>query len=448
MMFENVNGTNFDDIDLKDSIYEKIEGYMYFTLENSDRNMFVPRGCIESLIVGKLKERQTISEEVSHSNEVTENPTEIWRNLLKICQVENKTYEGWRDICFILPSGKAYENLFCEWCKVNYAYYDEDVCREQFKKTQHIGCLGAMIKKARFYDEIATNDLVNNSKKASINSFVEGGNVGCAKIFYSKCKDNLIYKNGSWYQLSSNGRWLVLDKHNNGLINLFHDSVYPIVKQMARSLFAAKDEDEDEDADADDDDANADVVIVKDEEEEEDKSAMNKVKEFIKIIKRIKEVKFQSDCIKYACKYFNKSDIEFDNNPYLVGFNNGVWDFSEGVCLFRNYRFDDYMTMTVGYDWNEQLATDNAMNDFLNGLINEILGEKDVVDCFILSLARCLMGINSQKFIILNGTGGNGKGILCKELGTATFGEYAYNLPTSALTDGKKGGCNTELARR
>ena len=37
-----------------------------------------------------------------------------------------------------------------------------------------------------------------------------------------------------------------------------------------------------------------------------------------------------------------KDDIEFDINPDLLGFDNGIFDFNEEI--FRPARFDDYVT--------------------------------------------------------------------------------------------------------
>ena len=42
-------------------------------------------------------------------------------------------------------------------------------------------------------------------------------------------------------------------------------------------------------------------------------------------------------------------DIEFDTNPDLLGFNNGIFDFNKEI--FRPARFDDYVTWTCGWDF-------------------------------------------------------------------------------------------------
>jgi len=240
---------------------------------------------------------------------------------------------------------------------------------------------------------------------------IEGGNVEVANLFYRLCKDKFVYTAETWYGITPIGRWKQLDGKNSGLINAFCECVVPEVKKYEESI--------------------------------NDKDTMGL---YTKFMKSLKSVKFQTDCVKYSANYFNKPDLKFDNKPYCVGFNNGVWDFSKDVKAFRNYKPEDYMTMSVGYDWNEEDATNPEKNGILNNLLMQILGDVDTYNVFMGSLARCLIGINSQKFVILNGQGRNGKGVICDGLGSITFGDYAYNMSTSVITEARSGGANTNLA--
>ena len=49
----------------------------------------------------------------------------------------------------------------------------------------------------------------------------------------------------------------------------------------------------------------------------------------------------------------NITTVVFDSNYDLLGFNNGVYDLINHE--FRPYKYDDYMTMTCGYDYSDKI---------------------------------------------------------------------------------------------
>lgn len=422
MLFENVKGKMFDDVDMKVQIYETIDANIYYP--NADKNMFVPKSCIEKLINSIKVNSESDKDLIAYQDDYNEvddefNPM-VWKSLMNLCVEENQTYNGWSKMCYILPAGKMFENLFCKWSSTNYKSSDDE-CRNRFKTSEHIGSIGALINMAKSYDTPNTLDIISDIKITGNRKFALGsGNVRVGKIFYALCKDKFVYNGGNWYSLTPVGRWVKLDGKVNGLINSFYDSVNPVIQKVLKDMMDSS----------------------SDKEDDKDKSKAIK-----KLLVEMAKVKFQKDCVIYASTYFVKEDLKFDANPYLVGFNNGVWDFTEGVRAFRKYKPSDYMTMSVGYDWNEEEATDPIKNASLLSLIKEILHDQDIIDFFLETVSRSLIGISSQKFIILNGGGGNGKGLLCDGLGAEMFGDYGYNIPIHILTDAKKSGANTELAQ-
>lgn len=56
--------------------------------------------------------------------------------------------------------------------------------------------------------------------------------------------------------------------------------------------------------------------------------------------------------IAYAyCLWYINNTIVFDNKYWLYGFNNIVYDLK--IHNFRNYKFDDYVSITTNYDWRD-----------------------------------------------------------------------------------------------
>lgn len=117
-----------------------------------------------------------------------------------------------------------------------------------------------------------------------------------------------------------------------------------------------------------------------------------------------------------------------DKAPYLVGFLNGVYDLETGT--FRNCLPTDYLTINVGYDYDEK-ADDKEVDAF----IEAILPNKEVREYFMAWCATCLEGRNhQQKITFLTGKGGNGKSAIVKLL-TASIKGYDATLPPSFLTN-------------
>ena len=77
-------------------------------------------------------------------------------------------------------------------------------------------------------------------------------------------------------------------------------------------------------------------------------------------------------------------------------------------------------------------------------LIKSIFPDENIRNFYLTILSTGLDGIPLEKFIIANGGGGNGKGLL-NEFVQCVCGNYAYVLPSNALTGSIKSGSNTEI---
>ena len=124
-------------------------------------------------------------------------------------------------------------------------------------------------------------------------------------------------------------------------------------------------------------------------------------------------------------------EIEFDINPFLLGFNSKVYDLQEGAL--RDYRSDDYVSMTVSYNIEREIEKrDKEKDEELLNIIKDIAGEQAP---FLLKLfARTLFGKAFEKFTILRGDGRNGKSLIL-ELIYKTLGQYAYRAPVELVTN-------------
>ena len=136
--------------------------------------------------------------------------------------------------------------------------------------------------------------------------------------------------------------------------------------------------------------------------------------------------------IKHVLAKIEKSNIEFDTKPFLLGFNNGVYDLQ--VSRFRNYNYDDYMTMTTGYDFIEydlKKKENLKKMELLEKIIDDIHSDEEMKVLYLQILASGLDGRAYQNFFLYNGQGGNGKGLTALFM-DSVLGNY-YTQPSNGI---------------
>jgi len=168
-----------------------------------------------------------------------------------------------------------------------------------------------------------------------------------------------------------------------------------------------------------------------------------KFNEYKKIIECFTDYKFREKYIKDIINAITDDDIKFDSNPYLFCFNNKIYDLKSHTFISPNPY--DYISLTTGYDYIDNLDEDKKLETELEKLISSILPDEDEKKLYMTILATSLEGLNLQKFIIASGGGGNGKGLI-NELGCKTLGNYSYILPSNVLLGQQKKGSNPEIA--
>jgi P4 family phage/plasmid primase-like protien len=136
-----------------------------------------------------------------------------------------------------------------------------------------------------------------------------------------------------------------------------------------------------------------------------------------------------------------KNSVEFDENPYLLAFNNGVYDLQKGNWIDPCY--SQYISMTTGWNWEMHYPEYKKLE--FDSLLNSIMPKGPKQDLLLISLASSLIGQLIEKLFVWLGTGGNGKGLLA-DLVKKAIGLYAYTLPPNVLLAPIKEGGNPEVA--
>lgn len=164
----------------------------------------------------------------------------------------------------------------------------------------------------------------------------------------------------------------------------------------------------------------------------------NEREEWFLWLKNITYKKSLLEEMKIQC--FSKDQL--DNNVFLLGFNNGVYELSTGI--FRPGTPEDLVTMKCGVDYAEDYSEELCWS-----ILNDMFPDEDERTFVIAKLALCLEGFNREQKITFNYgyTASNGKSFLM-ELMNCTLGDYGDIFPVTVVTGKMKqaGDTNSTLS--
>lgn len=124
--------------------------------------------------------------------------------------------------------------------------------------------------------------------------------------------------------------------------------------------------------------------------------------------------------------------IHFDDNPFILGFKNGVFDLKSNT--FRKGLKNEYISMSCGYDYSENFDTSLAYS-----FLSDIFPVKEELDYAINVFSFVLEGINRKQIITFNYgfTASNGKSYLMERIRNS-LGDYGDSFSVNLLTNKMK----------
>lgn len=156
------------------------------------------------------------------------------------------------------------------------------------------------------------------------------------------------------------------------------------------------------------------------------------------IINKLENVSFKKSVMTEMFYLFKSLEPNFvtklDNNPYLIGFKNGIYDLK--TQTFRTGDQNDYVTLSTGYDFIEYDEKCQEVQE-IYAFLRQIIPNKKVFEYLLKVLGRSLLGINDEHFYIFTGlSGANGKSTLINFL-EYTLGDYITSADVSLLTNNR-----------
>lgn len=165
-------------------------------------------------------------------------------------------------------------------------------------------------------------------------------------------------------------------------------------------------------------------------------------KQIIKGINKLENEPFKRGVIDSTRDFFRHPDVKFDNQPHLFAFENCVYDLMKKE--FRDFRKNDYLTITAGFDYRS--PTEEERQHFQKIWDSIVPPENtDLNNCLTHIYTTGLWGRVLEKFVLMNGCGRNGKGLLNGMI-KCVLGNYYADGNNEILTSKIKTGGNPEIA--
>jgi len=346
-------------------------------------------------------------------------------SLLKPIRVED--YHDWLRVGAILfNEGEDNLDLFKDWSSQS-SKYSESHCDKLWTKTYpghpvnrraRLASLQMMAREdspQRYFAEMekfrGEDDLIDVINKAMKNTDYE-----FAQLVHFVLKDKYRYSNGRWY-IFNGSKWKIMDEEAlplkndiivkvGGILFSYSSTITLQIAMMQAQSGSPLGE--------------SDPLVVKRAILEE---TLSKLKSYQRKNTMVNESKLM-----FRDENFFK---ELDMNIYLLGFDNGVYDLKEGI--FRPVEPDDKISYTTGYNYTGDVIPE--IRDVIVRLFEQSLPNPNVRRFMLTFLASSCIGRNKNElFVNLEGTGGNGKGVITT-LHDYALGDYSGTLDSAYLTN-------------
>jgi len=249
--------------------------------------------------------------------------------------------------------------------------------------------------------------------------FIDGTDNGLAIFFLELEGDNIINDKGSIY-ICESPFWKLLNTNKGTLINYISKTLQHAITLLRKTAYKIS-------------------------EQSSTEEEHNKYSELIEAYNKLKTTIGSYNKLKNISTMV-MSMVEEKEYP--------MNKLKPNYFCFKNYSFDletrqkvevqkyDYITTNTGYDYIEPKQTEI---DFMNNLIKQIMPDEELRKC-VLSVLKCgLIGKLIEKFILFNGSGRNGKGLILSFF-KSLAGKYCTDADKTLITQRIKGGANPALA--
>jgi phage/plasmid-associated DNA primase len=406
----------------------------------------VENEVIASYIANKSKhdktKEKTKKEKTTNTNTtINENNKKLDTDYAELQQIGNlisveylDDYNDWLRIIWALKSIDIELKDYAETLSKKSVKYKKDSFEEYWEKGR-IGRLGigTIYHYAKQSDEANYNTIRLMNFKNKSQDYISSDDT-LAEIFLNGNVGNYIYKDEIVYTYFKN-RWYEDKKKEKMKYNISKD-LYKLLLQKTINLKHKEMN------------FNKELLCIEEEDQENNiKDKIKKIKEemkfYEKLINNVKSSKKTNSITDKVIQHLSVRDfdnIKFDNNPYYFCFKNKVYDFENKMWI--SPKREDYILTYLDYNYT---PSSKQQKEKLKELIKTIFPKEEIRNNYLHYLCLGLIGVVLEKFIVANGSGGNGKGVI-NELMLALLGIYGFVGNNSVLLQPMKGGGLPEVA--
>jgi hypothetical protein len=341
-------------------------------------------------------------------------------NIIRRLDLGNEYFEGDYNVIFESVNNKCFEYIIEHQFNIleliNY-------CNNNHKPT---------IKISNFTDDnilINTEEnyvIIENDIVEEFITFFNFDNLeNCANYFYNLNPDIFKYDNDhGWYYLNEYNVWknagFKKPVNMSKLIsNCFQNMIIEYKKSAQNHLNKIKKSSKSDD-----------------EKNQYEKKYNDRIKFLNRQFVKCGSFSFTNDVFNFLSSLYHVDNILnlFDKNVNLFAFDDKVYIKNENII--RDIKPEDYICLTTGYKYplNSDL---NTRKQILNTIYSMFDNEK-MTEYILYIFASAILGYNKfEKFYILTGLGGNGKGLISDIINQA-FGNYFINVSNTIFTQKSK----------
>jgi P4 family phage/plasmid primase-like protien len=287
-------------------------------------------------------------------------------------------------------------------------------------------------------EETLTSPSIHNYKSASNSRCRSCTDMDIAKVLHSANVDKYVCvritsgQGVAWYHFNDN-RWETDDcgieiAHQYGKMRILYSDK---ANHMSDYAFAN------------------DNPNIKIDSNDKTNPIVMKIEKCYSIVNMLGGTNIKNNILREAKELFYVKNFasQLDQNPWLMGFDNGIVDFKEGI--FRKGRSEDYISMSTRINY---VDSDNKMYasivEEIKVFMHQLFPDESIHNYMWDHLASVLIGVTmNQTFNMYIGDGQNGKSVLM-DLMAQCLGDYRGDVPLSLVVTNSRtkiGGVAPEL---
>jgi phage/plasmid-associated DNA primase len=391
-------------------------------------------------------------------------------SLLKILKSSRAyEYSSWWDIGIILFNiGQGCEEAFKIWDKWSKKSdnYDEDACLRTWEKMEsrdsnfrNVKGMGSLKWYAKQDNLSKYNEFVESSYGLNednlekiLKTDIMTTDAPFARFLLEVYSDEYIFSDSGWY--SFNGTiWTPVKviKEFRFKLEYIAKKYKKLSKTITDLLYTEKEEN---DSGRGSEEDSEEEIESDDEEKPKIDGKIKlilkaKIQQINKAINKLENYAPQNGIIKMCEILFYNEDFTdlLDENPLIIAFKNGVFDFE--TLMFRKGLQSDYISKTLHIKYDETLNSESEEVLQLKDFLSKICPDKSVRKYFVDQTCEIFRGGNRDKIAMFwTGNGNNGKSVTQRVFETMLGKKLAIKLSTSVLTERiQPGQPNPQLSR-